>query len=92
MQQFLNFIKRNKAAILRHYGEPLKFCLALIEQRDLVASGEKAALLLGETTGDARDYAISSAYALLIHRLAPVSVGIRRRHRFRGLRRNHLCA
>lgn len=66
MQQFLNFIKRNKAAILRKYGEPLKFCLALIEQRDLVASGEKAALLLGETTGDARDYAISSAYALLI--------------------------
>lgn len=66
MQQFLNFIRRNKAAILRQYGDPLKFCFALIDQRDLVASGEKAALLLSETTGDARDYAISSAYALLI--------------------------
>ena len=66
MQQFLNFIKRNKAAILRQYGAPLNFCFALIDQRNLVASGENAALLLGETAGDARDYAISSAYALLI--------------------------
>jgi adenine-specific DNA-methyltransferase len=66
MQRFLNFIKHNKAAILRQYGDPLKFCLALIDQRDLVASGEKAELLLGATTGDARDYAISIAYALLI--------------------------
>jgi adenine-specific DNA-methyltransferase len=66
MQQFLNLIKRNKAAILRQYGDPLTFCLALIDQRNLVASGEKAALLLAETTGEVRDYAISSAYALLI--------------------------
>jgi adenine-specific DNA-methyltransferase len=68
MQQFLNFIKRNKDAILRQYGDPLRFCLALIDQRELVASGEAAALLLAETIGDNRDYAISSAYALLIGR------------------------
>jgi adenine-specific DNA-methyltransferase len=66
MWQFLNFIRRNKAVILRQYGDPLKFCLALIDQRNLAAPGEKAALLLAETTGDARDYAISITYALLI--------------------------
>jgi len=68
MQQFLYFIKRNKTAILRQYGDPLKFCLALIDQCHLVGPGEKAASLLGEITGDASDYAICSAYALLIGR------------------------
>jgi adenine-specific DNA-methyltransferase len=66
MHQFLNLIKRNKTAILRQYGDPLNFCLALIDQRNLVDAGEKAGSLLREITGDARDYAISSAYALLI--------------------------
>jgi len=68
MGPFLVFIKQNRAAILREQHDPLKFCLALAGHGRLKGLGLKAALLLRDMTGDARDYAISSAYALLIGR------------------------
>ncbi len=68
MSPFLVFIKKHRATILREYREPLKFCLALSGQGKLRGSSQEAALLIRQMAGDTRDYAIASAYALLIGR------------------------
>ncbi len=62
----LNFVRRNRAAILQANGDATSFCLALVaERRDNLLVGE-ALDLLAPLDGNEREYAISSAYALLI--------------------------
>ncbi|MGE5567234.1 MAG: Eco57I restriction-modification methylase domain-containing protein [Parcubacteria group bacterium] len=62
----LNFVRRNRAAILQASGGATNFCLALVaERRDDLLVGE-ALDLLASLAADEREYAISSAYALLI--------------------------
>jgi hypothetical protein len=63
---FLAFVRRYRAAILSE-AEPLAFCLYLADNVGTCPPTAAAALgLLGDLTGDVRDYAVSSAYALLI--------------------------
>lgn len=62
----LNFVRRNRAAILQANGDATSFCLALVaERRDNLLVGE-ALDLLAPLDGNEQEYAISSAYALLI--------------------------
>jgi len=62
----LNFVRRNRAAILETNGDATSFCLALVaERRDNLLVGE-ALDYLSSLDGNVREYAISSAYTLLI--------------------------
>lgn len=63
---FLNFVRRNRVSILRESGDAATFCLALIAGRrdaELVSEALELVVILD---GDEREYAIASAYALLI--------------------------
>lgn len=62
---FLDFVRRNRAAILSEI-KPLAFCLSLADAMPTGAPIAPALALLRDLTGDVRDYAISSAYALFI--------------------------
>jgi adenine-specific DNA-methyltransferase len=62
----LNFVRRNRAAIVEASGDATNFCLALVaDRRDNLLVGETLDLL-GPLDGNEREYAISSTYALLI--------------------------
>ena len=61
----MTFIRRNRLRVLANV-EPLPFCLGLADDRAPGNIGLAAVRLLETLRDDARDYAISSAYALLI--------------------------
>ena len=61
---FLSAVRADRARLLG-LGDPLAICLAFARREPLVANTAASAHLVA-LTGDARDYAVSSAYALLI--------------------------
>jgi adenine-specific DNA-methyltransferase len=65
LKVFLAFIRRHRLRIRAH-GEPLKFCVNLINGRPAGDIGVAAMQLLSGMIDDTRDYAISSAFALLL--------------------------
>lgn len=66
MKEFLVFLRRSRTTVLETFNSPLAFCQALAADAALVGIGAEAARHLQRMTPDVRDYAISSAYALLI--------------------------
>lgn len=62
----LNFVRRNRAAILQASGDATNFCLALVTERRDDKFVREALDLLEVLDGSEREYAVSSAYALLI--------------------------
>lgn len=62
---FFTFIRANRKSILSQ-NKPLPFCLSLTDGIANIAPLERALAILSPLSGDLREYAISSAYALLI--------------------------
>lgn len=65
MKDYINFLRQKKSAILSEYGTPLAFCRSLSRARPSGLSAQAAAYLK-DMTPHVRDYAVASAYALLI--------------------------
>lgn len=63
--EFLAFVRRSASRILSEHGGALQFCTALATKAPRFNTATRAQYLLPETR-DIRDYAISTAYALLI--------------------------
>src|SRR3546814_14236305 len=59
-------LRRDRASILDTHGSPLEFCLAIIDPGQLGAHVVAAREQIDRLDADMRDYAVSSAYALLI--------------------------
>lgn len=66
MKEFLGFVRRRRAAILESYGSPLTFCQTLSSAALPDGLATEAAAYLLELPPDVRDYAVASAYAVLI--------------------------
>nr|WP_293859710.1 N-6 DNA methylase [Sphingomonas sp. SCN 67-18] len=64
--KFLSMLRRDRAPILSAYATPLDFCLAVIDPDHAEAKAVAARAQLDGLDADMRDYAVSSAYALLI--------------------------
>lgn len=64
--KFLSMLRRDRAAILRAHASPLDLCLALIDPDQMATDPSAYRAQLDGLTADMRDYAVSSAYALLI--------------------------
>ncbi|MGQ3081265.1 MULTISPECIES: HsdM family class I SAM-dependent methyltransferase [Alphaproteobacteria] len=62
----LSMLRRDRASILDTHGSPLEFCLAIIDPGQLGAHVVAAREQIDRLDADMRDYAVSSAYALLI--------------------------
>ena len=65
MRAFLAFIRRKRLLILAE-AQPLTFCLSLANDQPVGKIGPAAMQLLKDLVDDARDYAMSSAFSLLI--------------------------
>ncbi|SJM28270.1 HsdM family class I SAM-dependent methyltransferase [Mesorhizobium delmotii] len=66
MKKFLGFLRQRRAAILEAYESPLAFCQSLSSATLPDGLAAEAAAYLLELTPDVRDYAVASAYAVLI--------------------------
>ncbi|PAP91964.1 hypothetical protein CIT31_28550 [Mesorhizobium wenxiniae] len=66
MKEFLGFLRQKRAAILKAYDSPLAFCQTLSSAAPQDELATEAAAYLLEFTPDVRDYAVASAYAVLI--------------------------
>ena len=64
--KFLSMLRRDRAKILRAYASPLDFCMAVIDPDQREPEAAAARVHLNALDADMRDYAVSSAYALLI--------------------------
>ncbi len=66
MNELFTYMRRKKGDILEKFGDPLSFCTALTSGIDETAFPINLQELLSNAEPDDRDYAISSAYALLM--------------------------
>ena len=66
MDSFFTYIRRRKAGIIDDFGDALAFCTALASDIDGAGLPNKVRDVFSNAEPDDRDYAISSAYALLM--------------------------
>lgn len=66
MQKFFSYIRQNRRKIIADFGGPLDFCILLATEGDKCGIPKELYDLLRVADADDRDYAIASAYALLI--------------------------
>lgn len=66
MDSFFTYIQRHKAEIIGEFGDPLAFCTTLASDIDGAGLPDSVREVLAKAEPDDRDYAVSSAYALLI--------------------------
>src|SRR5262245_42946826 len=72
MKDFFAHVRRERRKILAEHGDALEFCRSLLTQYEQVSLPEKVADAIASAEPDQWDYAIASAYSLLI--------GEKRRH------------
>lgn len=65
LENFFRQVRSRRVEILKAFRDPLKFCLALIDKKSR-PSTKNLSKLLDQVDADHRDYAVSSAYAILI--------------------------
>jgi adenine-specific DNA-methyltransferase len=66
MNEFFSHIRKNRSAIVEQFGNPLTFCEVLAENPAATNLPDEVRCDFLNFEADERDYAISSAYALLI--------------------------
>lgn len=66
MKDFFAYVRRERREILAEYGDGLDFCRELLTEDGQEALPEKIADTFAAAEPDERDYAIASAYSLLI--------------------------
>jgi adenine-specific DNA-methyltransferase len=66
MNDFFAYIRKEREQILAEYGEPIEFCRELLSEDGEECLPEKLADEFLAVESDERDYAIASAYSLLI--------------------------
>lgn len=66
MNEFFKYIRKNRTDIIKRFDSPLAFCEALAKNVDATDLPDDAREDFFNSEADERDYAISSAYALLI--------------------------
>ena len=66
MDSFFTYVRRHKAEIIEEFGDGLAFCRALASGIDKAGLPDCVLDVLSVVGPDDRDYAISSAYALLM--------------------------
>jgi adenine-specific DNA-methyltransferase len=66
MNDFFIYIRRDRKKILAEHGDALAFCRKLLTGREHVSLPERIANIYAAADPDERDYAIASAYSLLI--------------------------
>lgn len=66
MREFFAYIRREQKQILAEYGDPIEFCRELLAEDGEECLPEKVADVFLAAEPDERDYAIASAYSLLI--------------------------
>ena len=66
MNEFFTFIRRARKRIFSEFGNPLTFCRELLTKNGTDFLPDDIATLLADAETDERNYAIASAYSLLI--------------------------
>lgn len=66
MREFFAYIRREQKKIVAEYGDALAFCRELLTENRQLSLPEKIADVFAKVEPDERDYAIASAYSLLI--------------------------
>ncbi|MEC9245492.1 MAG: N-6 DNA methylase [Pseudomonadota bacterium] len=66
MNEFFSHIRKNRLGIIDRFGDPLAFCEALAKNVIVTGLPDSVHCAFSKLESDERDYAISSAYALLI--------------------------
>lgn len=66
MKEFFAYIRRKQKQIIAEYGDVLTFCRELLTEDGTDFLPDNIANLLSDAEADERDYAIASAYSLLI--------------------------
>ena len=66
MDNFFTYVRRHKAEIIEEFRNPLAFCNAIASDIEQVSLPDHVRDVFSVAGPDDRDYAISSAYALLI--------------------------
>ncbi|MGB0696011.1 MAG: HsdM family class I SAM-dependent methyltransferase [Rhodospirillaceae bacterium] len=66
MNEFFNYIRRNRSAIIERFGKPLKFSLELANNPAEIDLPHDVLYDFQSFNAVERDYAVSSAYALLM--------------------------
>lgn len=66
VNEFFSHIRRNRSAIVERFGNPVTFCEALAKNPAATDLPDDVRCAFLDFEADERDYAVSSAYALLI--------------------------
>ena len=66
MREFFTHIRRRRQSIINAHGDAISFCISLSENPAACDLPEKISRLLREMDADDQEYAIGSAYALLV--------------------------
>jgi len=66
MRDFFAYIRKDREKILAEYGDALAFCRELLTENRQVFLPKQISDVLAKADSDERDYAIASAYSLLI--------------------------
>lgn len=66
MKDFFAYIRREQKKILAEYGDPIEFCRELLDEDGEECLPEKIVDVFWAAEPDERDYAIASAYSLLM--------------------------
>ena len=66
MREFFTHIRRRRQSIINAHGDAFSFCISLSENPAACDLPEKISRLLREVDADDQEYAIGSAYALLV--------------------------